>query len=67
MKYVVRAPKTEEADEFRAYLDAELENGIEVEWVSTDKAESIVGILFDDDGSIIDDEFLKDFREGREK
>ena len=66
MKYVVRAPKTEEADEFRAYLDAELENGIEVEWVSTDKAESIVGILFDDDGSIIDDEFLKDFREGRQ-
>ena len=65
MKYVVRAPKTEEADEFRAYLDAELENGIEVEWISTDKAESIVGILFDDDGSIIDDEFLKDFREGR--
>jgi hypothetical protein len=65
MKYVVRAPKTEEADEFRAYLDAELENGIEVEWILTDKAESIVGILLDDEDNIIDDDFLKDFREGR--
>ena len=65
MKYVVRAPKSEEAAEFRSYLQAELENGIEVEWIDTDEAKSITGILFDEDGSIIDDEFLQDFRESR--